>query len=235
MTAEKPRQLMLGIHPHDDARLENFYAADANKHVFSYLSNIDFTGASALIYLWGTEGSGRSHLLQAMCHQASHLQRSAIYLPLAEKDDFHPGIFEGIAELDLVCLDDVNQLTGDKEWEQSLFHAYNRCHDNQIQLIVAADIAPTNLQIQLPDLQSRLSSGIVFHLHNLTDAEKIEMLKLRADKIGIRLKDKVAKFILHRADRSESELMGVLVKLDRITLEEKRRLTIPLIKETLGW
>jgi len=235
MTEDGPRQLILGIQPHDDATLENFYVADQNKQVIDYLSGIRFQGSSPLIYLWGTADSGRSHLLQAMCHQANALEQTAIYIPLTRIQDYHPDIFEGIAGLALVCLDDVDQIAGNKEWEQALFHAYNGIHENQGQLIVAADSAPASLRLQLNDLQSRLSSGIVFQMPRLDDTQKLKMLQFRAEKRGMKLTDKVARFILYRADRSVGSLMNVLAELDRITLEEKRRLTIPLIKQTLGW
>jgi DnaA family protein len=91
------------------------------------------------------------------------------------------------------------------------------------------------LDIKLGDLQSRLQSGLMLQIKDLNDSEKISLLQLRAENRGMKLPDAVAEFILLRADRSIVGLMRVLDKLDTRSLQEKRSLTVPLVKECMGW
>ena len=83
--------------------------------------------------------------------------------------------------------------------------------------------------------QSRLHSCLIFQIASLSDQEKLSALQLRARNRGMELSDSVADYILQRAERSLASLMLILEQLDQRSLAEQRRLTIPLVKSTLGW
>jgi DnaA-homolog protein len=91
------------------------------------------------------------------------------------------------------------------------------------------------LQLGLPDLQSRLQLAPVFQLKSLNDSEKKKLLQLRAARRGMDLSAQIAEYILARTERSLVSLMTVLDRLDASTLSQRRRLTIPLVRETMGW
>jgi DnaA family protein len=158
-----------------------------------------------------------------------------IYVPLSRLEQLAPAMLEGLEDLDLVCIDDVGKITGQAEWEQALFHLYNRARDGELRLVLAADSAPANLALDLPDLQSRLQSGVVFQLHELTDSERSQLLKERAGRLGIELPDAVVNYVLQRHSRSTGALVSLLQELDSQSLALKRRITVPLVKEVMGW
>jgi DnaA family protein len=189
------------------------------------------------IYIWGAEGVGASHLLQAACHAASANGLHSQYLPLEELAGFAANeLLDGLEQLDLLCLDGVHHVMGQSGWDHALFHLYNRLRDKpQCRLLVSADCAPRDLGSRLPDLISRMGWGVSFHLLPLNDDEKIAALKLRAHARGIVLTDDVLRFIIHRASRDMVELFEHLQQLDTLSLAEKRRITIPFVKEALGW
>ena len=87
----------------------------------------------------------------------------------------------------------------------------------------------------LPDLRSRLSWGIVFQLPQVDDEVRCAILCFRADRRGLALSEEVASFIVHRAPRSLHRLLELLDQLDRASLAEKRALSIPFVKQSLGW
>jgi len=232
MPASSPDQLTLGVTLDDDAQFENFLTNSDNQQPVDYLKQPD---GEAYLYLWGNGSPGRSHLLQAACHQVTAAGGSAIYVPLADKSQFSAQILQGIDSLSLVCLDDIDAIAADPEWEASLFTAFNAIRDSQTQLIVAAKMAPQQLEIALPDLRSRLQSGLILQLQELSDEDKLLALQLRARNRGIEMSTAVAEFILLRAERSLSVLMRILDQLDQSTLQQQRKLTIPLVKSTLGW
>ena len=91
------------------------------------------------------------------------------------------------------------------------------------------------LPVELPDLKSRLTLALVFQLQGLSDEDKLRALQLRASRRGLHLTDEVGRFILTRGSRSMAALFELLDKLDQASLQAQRKLTIPFLKETLGW
>lgn len=232
MPNKSPHQLTLGVSLDDDAQFENFYVTEQNA---SLVSALQAEGSDSFLYIWSRGSAGLSHLLQAACHRATFAGRGAIYIPLAERAQFAPQILEGADSLALVCIDDVECIAGDGEWESALFTAFNAMQQSGTQLVVASHSPAQQLQIVLPDLLSRLQSGLLYQLFELGDEDKLRALQLRAGKRGLELSDAVGEFILLRADRNLTALMGILDSLDQSSLQQKRKLTVPLVKSTLGW
>ncbi len=233
----KPTQLSLGMRLRDDATFANYYPG-ANAVALGYVEHAceaEDQWMDAVLYIWGNAGVGRSHLLQAACLRVEERGGRALYLPLAELSEYDPNVLDDVEACDLLCLDDIQAVVGQARWEEALFHAFNRLRDAGKQLLIAADAAPRELSIKLPDLQSRLSLALVFQLHELSDDDKLRALQLRASRRGLQLPDDVGRFILSRSERSMTVLFDTLEQLDRASLQAQRKLTIPFLKEALGW
>lgn len=233
-----PQQLALGVHLQDDANFENFYCAPDSEsaQVIAALQRQIISDDETCLFLWGQSGVGLSHLLQASCHYAQAQGLKVQYLPLKELVNLSPEtLFDGLELLDLVCLDDLEAVIGQPHWEQALFTLYNRLKDTGKRLLIAARQGPHELTIELPDLKSRLSWGLVFQLSAMTDLQKQKALQLRARLRGMELNEELAQFILHRAPRDTHELFRCLGRLDDASLAEQRKLTIPFVKQVLGY
>lgn len=232
-----PRQLSLDVSLVDDATFNNFFTtpASANHQVVnvlrSQLLNLDETS----VFIWGNADVGCSHLLKAACHAAHAASMSAVYLPLTELQNYAPAeLLNALEYQDLICIDDVQLVFGVEDWEQQLFHLYNRVKDQGGCLLFAASEGPLNDAIQLADLRSRLNWGLVFQVVSLSDEEKIAALMLRATKRGMDMGLDVGQFILSRYSRDLTRLFQLLDRLDKTSLVEQRRLTIPFVKEVLA-
>ncbi|WP_235039488.1 DnaA regulatory inactivator Hda [Vreelandella profundi] len=231
-----PAQLPLGIGLRDDATFNNYYAGRANASLVEHVTQQLTAQGEPFLYLWGAPGVGRSHLLQAACHAASDADKRALYLPLGDLGHFPPLMLEDIERLDLVAIDDLECVIGRKRWEEALFHAFNRLRDAGKRLLIVANASPRQLNVQLPDLASRLTWGVTFHVHTLDDdSERLAALKLRASVRGIQLPDDVGRYILHRGPRELGELCRAVETLDKASLTAQRKLTIPFVKSALGW
>ena len=233
----KPIQLPLGVRLRDDATFAN-YSPGANAAALGYVERLceaDAGWTDSLIYLWGAAGVGRSHLLQAACLRFEQRDEAAVYLPLAEVADYGPELLDNLEQCELVCLDDLEAVAGRADWEEALFHLFNRLRDAGKRLLLAAATSPRELGVQLPDLQSRLTLALVFQLQELADEDKLRALQLRASRRGLQMPDEVGRFILTRGARSMSALFELLEQLDQASLQAQRKLTIPFLKETLGW
>lgn len=229
-----PAQLPLGVGLRDDATFANYFAGP-NATLVDRLEHLFDERSEPFLYLWGAPGVGRSHLLQAACHTASDRDLRALYLPLEELGHFPPLMLEEVERLDLVAIDDLERVVGRKRWEEALFHAFNRLRDAGKRLLVAAEAPPRGLPVGLPDLASRLSWGVTFHVQGLDDAGRLAALQLRAKVRGMSLADEVARYILHRGPRRLDELFEALAVLDQASLSAQRKLTIPFVKQALGW
>lgn len=226
-------QLPLAIQLRDDATFSNFLALPKVEPLLRALQSQADSDGEPIIYLYGPAGSGKSHLLQACCQESAD---AAVYLPLAQLREYPAeDVLQGVGQLGRVGIDDIHRVLGDAQWEAALFTLYNTARANGCRLVVAGNAAPRALQVNLADLRSRLSWGIVYQLESGGDADKAAILQFRAQRRGLTLSESVAAYIVSRAPRAMDQLLRVLDALDTASLREQRALTIPFVKETLGW
>jgi len=235
-------QLPLPLKLFDDATFKNYIAGEQHEvvsHLQRFVNSV-LTSASEptsqpehFIYLWGGKGSGKSHLLQACYHEALQNKRTAFYLSLNDYRQLNSDVFEGLEQMDLICLDDIEAIANDTNWQQALFHLYNRIRDNNKLLIVSSKQSSSKSDFKLADLQSRLSWGVTFHLSELADAEKEQALKLHAKIRGINLTAAVLQYIFKNYSRNMHDLLELLAKLEQRSLIEKRRVTVPFLKTVI--
>lgn len=226
-------QLPLNIQLRIDSTFASFYSGE-NEETVKALMRLAQGQDEPFLYLWGRNGAGKSHLLQATCAAASQINVAAVYLPLSEWQTLSPLILQDLDKIPLVCLDDIHSISGQKIWEEALFHAFNQIKSSGTRLLVAAESSPLNLTIKLPDLKSRLAWGITYQLHPLNDEDKLNALILRAEMRGLALNKAVGQFLLSRCPRDMIELFNTLEILDNASLAKQRRLTVPFVKEILG-
>jgi DnaA family protein len=236
MGSSELRQLPLPVRLRDEATLANFLPSTVLEPlpvVLEALVKAQARTGEAIIYLYGPGGVGKSHLLQAACHLAG---TDALYLPLAELGEFTPGeVLQDIESRALICLDDVHAVLGKADWEEALFHLYNRAQQRNCRLLVAGDAAPRALAVGLDDLRSRLGWGLVYQLSRLDDDEKAVILQFRARRRGLALPPEVARYIVSRSVRDMDILLDMLDTLDNASLAAKKPLTIPFVKRVFGW
>ncbi len=233
---QTPVQLSLGVSLKDDATFANFLVGPGNEQPLHALRQFSEDRGEQMVVVWGSPGVGLTHLLQACCHEAFARHINVQYLPLRELVGYAPeDVCEGLDKVNLVCLDGLERICGQRQWEQTLFHLVNRLRDAGHRLLVACHTSPPALPLLLPDLKSRLLGGVVYHLRPLGDAEKGLALQLRARRRGMDMSDEVAKYILSRAPRDTSELFDLLNRLDDASLQRQRKLTVPFVKEVLAF
>ncbi len=223
------QQLPLGITLKPGVSFENFVPG-SNIQALASIQSCLLQHENPFIYLWGATSTGKSHLLQAACHQADTLNLHVAYIPLLQIHSFSAAMLEGLDQFDLVCLDDVEQVAGLAEWEQALFNLYNNLQASNARLLVTASCSPTALEFTLPDLISRLSWGLNYRLHPLSESETIEALLKAAIERGLKMPEETAHYILKHCPRDMGSLLDILDQLDKASLAAQRRLTIPFVR-----
>jgi len=227
-------QLALAIQLNHQATLDDFFWGENTLLQQQLTWSLQGKGEQ-FVYLHGDKGVGKSHVLQGCCQAISAQQGSAVYLPLSLLKEWGPDSIEGMEEQQLIALDDIDDIAGDKAWEEALFHLYNRVRDKgSTLLLMAGRQAPSATAIQLADLRSRLAWGLVIQLNELSDELKMTALQQHAHDRGFDLSDNVALFLINRCARSMHALYEILDRLDEASLAAQRKITIPFVKGILG-
>jgi DnaA family protein len=225
-------QLLLNLRPRPDARLSDF-AAPAYEQLLAAARECLAT-SGGLLYIHGDQGQGRSHFMSALCGEAESNGLSAVLLPLAELTSESSSLLAGLEEQDLLALDDVEAVAGDRTWEEALFHLFNRAHGAGCRMVFSAARLPGRCGFQLPDLVSRLALAPCWELALPDDVSRQALLETAASRRDLLLEPELVRYILARGPREPGRLLNLLAELDRQSLVAGRRLTIPLVREVLG-
>lgn len=241
-----PRQTALDLECAPKASLGNFIAT-GNENLLEILTEIKqslqigtpktaLKAEQRMIHIWGEGGSGRSHILKAMKLLADDLNQASWILGHDSSDDdwreAGPVISENPQSFALLCVDDVDSL--DEFAQGALFRMHNLIRESSSQvLLTSSKVPPTNLDLR-DDLRTRLAWGLVFQMHVLSDDEKLNALEQAAQARGLQLSNDVPPWLLRHFHRDMSSLMSLMEALDAYSLETKRAVTLPLVKELLA-
>ena len=210
------------------------FVVGPNAEAVSAMKCAENAGGTRAIYLYGEPGVGKSHLLQATCSEASARGLIVVYLPLAQMVSRSPQLLENLESVDVAALDDLDRLVGTIEWQQAVFHLFNRLQDAGRTLLMAGSRRPAELGLALPDLVSRLQWALVLRLEKLGDESKLLALAWRAQRRGLELPKETARYLLNHCRRDTGYLFRLLDELDAASLQAQRRLTIPFLKQVLA-
>lgn len=219
------KQLPLGVRPRAHAVFASF-AAGPNTELVAALEG---PGRDPL-WLWGNSGSGKTHLLQAVCAQAGE---GAAYFPLGRSARLPPEALGGYARCRVLCIDDAHAVAGDLDWERALFRLFNEASESHCRLIFAAAAAPRQIGWRLEDWSSRAGACVVYHVRDLDETGRGEAMRLRAKQRGLELPAETLDYLMKRMPRDLRSLFDILDELDEASLVAQRRLTVPFIRDAL--
>lgn len=235
----KKEQLTLSVQLPDDEVFDS-YISESNKLVVGQLSTFvedsKHLGLNhpTCFYIFGLTGVGKSHLLHASSTYASQLGITSVCLSCVELLKLSVDVLDGIEKINFICIDDIQLLADNYIWQRAVFDLYNRVLENNGRIVISGDQSVNQLGLTLPDLTSRLSWGLTEQLKPLSDNEKVIALQYRALKRGLLLTDEAANFLIKRLSRAMADLIMSLDILDKASIREQRKITIPFIKDVLN-
>jgi DnaA family protein len=224
-------QIPLQLEPRRPDRFDEFVAGPNENALAAARHLIDEPGGS--LFLSGPEGSGKSHLLNALCHAARENGLAAFYIALKRLPEEAAASLEGLQVLDLVCVDDLDSVAGNPVWENALFACFNQVRAAHGRLLVSSSLPLASLQLCLPDLASRLAWGVRQNLRPPNDDHKLLILQQRARTLRIDLPEDVQSYLLKHSKRDMSSLLLALERLKDAAFVGKRKITVPLAREIL--
>lgn len=228
----KAQQLTLAVNVKEGLSFDNFLEPPQS-HIVDTLKNQWSAQGQGFIYLCGSLGSGCSHLLQGACDYAFKRGHQSLYLPLEIFIEQPTDILLGLEKYPLLAIDNVEKLQENPSWQRALLHLYHKIQAREGHLLMASNISPVELNLELKDLDSRIRSALLLRVNKLDDEGKQQAFILRAKSQGLVIEPKVASYILNHALRDMHKLQALIDELSAASLVEKRLITIPFVKQVL--
>jgi DnaA family protein len=223
-------QLTIRLGINEPCDFKNYHAG-ANAEIVGSLKELTLRDGFAGIWLWGEAGTGRSHLLQAVCREADVHSQSSVYLPLSLIDP-DPMTLDGLSA-DIIVVDDIHNWLNDPALEAVLVGLYQGQMSTGGRLLISAPAPAGGLEFALPDLASRMRALASYRITKLDDEGLTLVLRRAARLKGLQLEQSVIDFWLARTTRALPKLLEQLNQLDDMALSTQRRITIPLLKDVL--
>jgi len=194
----------------------------------SVLSNLK--GEEDLV-IYGTSKVGKSFLLQSLCNYFSEANKSSLYIPLKELSSYETGLLDNLEKLNLVCIDDLEIIAGDNKWETAIFNLINDCLLSSCRIVFCSNINPSLISFQLRDLFSRIQKINQMEVFPVKSDNLAEAVRFFADLRSINIGDKEIAYLINHSKRSMGDLITNINQLDKLSMQLKRKITIPLIKK----
>ena len=230
-----PTQLIFPFQINQKASFENFFCSPDNSELISRLSELVANKNPDELIINGAAGSGKSFLMQAICNELSASGKQFAFIPMNKAINMGVEIFQNLASLDAVCVDDLQLILSKGEWEIALFNLINECQQSNCSLILSLGGNQSLEDIALlPDLLSRIKRMEFMKLQAVQDESLNQALDFVSQQLDINLEKAELEFLLKHQTRDFSILVDNLISLDKQAASLKRKITIPLIKETLN-
>jgi len=211
----------------NNSSFDDFYF---EKNNLSILENLK-SGDDLVIY--GLSKVGKSFLLQSLCNYFSKSNKSSLYLPLKELNNYKTGLLDDLEKLDLVCIDDLQLIAGDNNWETAIFNLINNCLISNCRIVFCSNINPSLISFELDDLFSRIQKINRMEVHPVKSDNLIEAVRFFADLRSINIGDKEVTYLINHSKRNMGDLVTHINQLDKLSMQLKRKITIPLIKKVI--
>ncbi len=218
------QQLLLDIRPEEAPSLDNYVVGD-NAELMARLAGLADPRVFDQIFLWGPPGSGRSHLLRGALAKAQVRARPVIMIDgamLGEELAPAPG--------SLLIVDNVEALS--ESAQITLFRTFNAARLVGLALLLAGQSPPLRLKLR-EDLRTRIGATLVYEVKPLSESDMADVLKRHANARGMRIDNTLIEYLLRHGRRDLPSLLRVLDTLDRVSLEQQRVLTLPLLRDVL--
>ena len=231
----KPKQLIFPFQINQKASFDSFFCSPDNQNLMTRLADIAISQDANEIIIHGEKGSGKSFLMQAICNELSSSEKQFAFIPMKKALNMGVEIFQNLGSLDTVCIDDLQLILANQEWETALFNLINECQQSNCSLILSlGGTQPVEESIALPDFLSRIKRMEFIALHAVQDELFNEAIVFVTQQLEIKIDNAELEFLLKHQTRIFSLLVENIITLDKQAASLKRKITIPLIKETLN-
>ena len=217
------KQIPFSFPKFDFNKFDFFHSNIVNRETIALIDNLfKFNYKDNRIYLWGPSAVGKTHILIATIKKFLNLNKEVIDLSFIDDND----TFD-LGSIDLFFLDDIDRADG--KIQNNLFNIFNMSENENAAIFITGSLPPNQMSLR-PDLRTRISQCLVLNLKELEDEEKKDVLLKRSYFMGINLKLEIIDYLVKNYNRNLHELIKLIEKIDKESIIQKKRITIPFIK-----
>ena len=226
---------------------ENFVVGGANRHAHAYALAVANAPAKTYnpLFIYGGVGLGKTHLIQAICHQIKNSSSNGVKICYVSSEKFTNELIDAIVHrstsafrqkyrsLDVLVIDDIHFIAGKESTQEEFFHTFNTLYDAHKQIVFSSDRPPkeiTNLQERLV---SRFGWGLATDIQPPDLETRVAILKKKIEREPVTVPDDVIFFIAQLIKTNIRELEGALIRTIAYSLLEEAPVTLQLTKEVL--
>lgn len=230
---KRGRQLSLPVNFPAHRTFDNYLPSAENEVAVRHLRSLggETPEHARQVFLWGARGVGKTHLLQAVCHDAAMRGERAVWLPVEQAMAQGGDAVKGFETMPVVCLDGIDAIGIDSEWQFALFRLINGIRANRGLLLMSGSRAPQRMDFLMRDLSSRVLWGTVYHIRPLSDDDLGQAMRLYAQSRHISLSEQVTRYLIGSFPRDLKTMTGWIDRLCEVARADRRNITVPLIKE----
>ncbi len=133
----------------------------------------------------------------------------------------------------MVFIKNLSSHNLNQESEIFLFNGFNYCLNQNTKILFSSNDFIKNLDIKLADLESRLNTVLPVEILNPADEEKMNLINFELKQRGLEINDKEMQYIFTHHSRDLNSLLNLAEKLDEISHQEKKSISINLIKKII--
>jgi len=218
-------QLGLPISLNTSMLLESFVA---NKELLRLINQLFLNEKSSEVYIYGASGQGKTHVLQGAVLKALKIDKNAVYIDCS--DLFPDYILDFVDQIDFICFDNVHSIL--RENQEIFFDLYNRARQAQIFILVSGNTLPSDLEV-MKDLKTRLSLAAVYKLEELNDELIMSVIDSQMSQRNLSVNSNVYEYLFKNYSRDLKLLLSTLNDLDKASLQAKKPISIPFVKNFL--
>lgn len=217
------KQIPFSFPKFDFNKFDFFHSNIVNRETIALIDNLfKFNYKDNRIYLWGPSAVGKTHILIATIKKFLNLNKEVIDLSFIDGNDTF-----NLGSIDLFFLDDIERADG--KIQNNLFNIFNMSENENAAIFITGSLPPNQMSLR-PDLRTRISQCLVLNLKELEDEEKKDVLLKRSYFMGINLKLEIIDYLVKNYNRNMHELIKLIEKIDKESIIQKKRITIPFIK-----
>ena len=226
---------------------ENFVVGPSNRHAHAYSLAVAESPAKAYnpLFIYGGVGLGKTHLIQAICHQIKSRPKENLKIYYISSERFTNELIDAIQHhstssfrqryrnVDVLVIDDIHFIAGKESTQEEFFHTFNTLYDAHKQIVISSDRPPKEIANLQDRLVSRFGWGLTTDIQPPDLETRVAILKKKIEREPVSIPDEVIFFIAQLIKTNIRELEGALIRTIAYALLEEKPITLDLAKEVL--
>jgi len=226
---------------------ENFVVGSSNRHAHAYSLAVAESPAKAYnpLFIYGGVGLGKTHLIQAICHQIKNKAPGNSKICYISSERFTNELIDAIQHrstssfrqkyrnVDVLVIDDIHFIAGKESTQEEFFHTFNALYDAHKQIVFSSDRPPKEISNLQDRLVSRFGWGLTTDVQPPDLETRVAILKKKIERESVPVPDEVIFFIAQLIKTNIRELEGALIRTIAYSLLEEKSISLELTKEVL--